>query len=72
MQFPNATGNNCEWCGMIHSALCPRIKSIEYEGGMIKRIEFHGTQPLTAAQIPWQPQLAGYQEAALGRFYVEN
>jgi len=32
----------CPYCGKMHPALCPRIKSIEYQenGLFIKRIEF--------------------------------
>jgi hypothetical protein len=41
MQTPNNPNEKCGWCGMIHVSLCPRIKAIEYEGGLIKRVEFH-------------------------------
>lgn len=33
--------NKCQFCGMIHTGMCPLIKSIEYyESGVIKRISF--------------------------------
>lgn len=35
-----ANSANCQWCGMIHGAKCPLVKAIEYEGGMVKRVEF--------------------------------
>lgn len=40
--MPNGTvSQNCPHCGLIHSTTCPRIASIEYEHGMVKRITFH-------------------------------
>ncbi len=36
----------CPHCGMIHKTTCPRIKAIEYENGMVKRIEFHAPVPV--------------------------
>lgn len=30
----------CEWCGNFHQFKCPLIKSLEYENGLIKRVEF--------------------------------
>jgi hypothetical protein len=41
METPNGPDRQCPWCGLIHPAMCPRIKAIDYEGGLIKRIEFH-------------------------------
>jgi hypothetical protein len=35
-----ATPGNCQWCGLIHGAKCPLVKAIEYEHGMVKRVEF--------------------------------
>jgi hypothetical protein len=33
--------NKCEYCGLIHEAVCPKVKSIEYnECGTVKRVEF--------------------------------
>lgn len=35
----------CGHCGMIHSAICPRIKSIEYyPNGTIKKVEYHSKE----------------------------
>jgi hypothetical protein len=36
----SATPKECQWCGQIHKTVCPKVKSIEYEVGMIKRVEF--------------------------------
>lgn len=43
--------NTCPHCGMIHQTTCPRIKAIEYQqdGITVKRIEFHGPQPMVSA-----------------------
>jgi len=30
----------CHYCGNFHATICPKIKSIEYDGGNIKRVEF--------------------------------
>ena len=32
---------NCPYCGMIHTSICPRVKSYEYySDGTVKRVEF--------------------------------
>jgi hypothetical protein len=31
---------SCQYCGLMHDFMCPRIKSIEYDGAAIRRIEF--------------------------------
>ena len=42
----------CGHCGMFHAGPCPRIKAIEYyENGNVKRIEYHGAQPMQSAQL---------------------
>lgn len=44
----------CQYCGTIHEAICPRIKSIEYhpDGTTVRRIEFFA--PADWAPISWQ------------------
>lgn len=33
--------NTCQWCGMIHTGSCPRVKATEYyPDGTVKRVEF--------------------------------
>lgn len=37
----SASGTACQWCGYFHSAICPRVRSIEYyNDGSLKRVEF--------------------------------
>jgi hypothetical protein len=37
---------NCPYCGLYHpQTICALIKSIEYDGPTIKRIEFHEREP---------------------------
>jgi len=32
----------CPHCGMFHSGVCPKIKSIEYfPNGSVKKVEYH-------------------------------
>jgi hypothetical protein len=53
--------DSCPYCGMIHQAICPRIKAIEYypDGISVKRIEFtdqgHVTHdpPKTGVILDW-------------------
>lgn len=36
-----AVAQLCEWCGVVHSGVCPKVKAIEYHlNGGIKRVEF--------------------------------
>jgi len=60
--LPAAT--TCPHCGLIHATTCSRIKAIEYrENGTVKRVEFHGPQPLVAGAIgvtPPQTAARGY------------
>ena len=36
----------CGHCGLWHTGLCQRIKSIEYhENGTVKRVEYHPDSP---------------------------
>lgn len=53
-----AAPSTCQYCGMIHGAKCPLVKAIEYEHGMVKRVEFFApndyAQPLAAA-VPLNP-----------------
>jgi hypothetical protein len=56
MMLPNNPNEKCGWCGVIHAAMCPRVKAIEYESGLIKRVEFHeGQRPASL-----QHQINGY------------
>jgi hypothetical protein len=32
--------SRCQYCGNFHTTVCPRVKAIEYDGAMIKRVEF--------------------------------
>lgn len=33
--------NPCHYCGLVHSTICPRIKTIEYnDNGTTKKVEF--------------------------------
>jgi len=44
---PNFTP--CIHCGMIHGAICSRIKAIEYhQDGSVKRVEYHEPRPLVS------------------------
>lgn len=52
----------CQYCGLMHEAICHRIKAIEYDesGFMIRRVEFHGpevafTVPAFTDQTPTPP-----------------
>lgn len=39
----------CEYCGMIHKGVCPKVRSIEYhQDSTIKRVEFFESQNLAA------------------------
>lgn len=31
----------CPHCGSSHQGICPRIKSVEYENGKVKRVEYN-------------------------------
>lgn len=38
---PKHTTEQCLWCGLIHSRLCPAVKAIEYfQNGAVRRVEF--------------------------------
>lgn len=39
------TGPTCKHCGGLHGPTCPRIKSIEYDGDSITKIEYHDHLP---------------------------
>lgn len=59
----------CRWCGMLHEAVCPKVKAIEYaeDGVTVKRVEFLVPTDYAAisgigAPIPAGPSLGpGFQ-----------
>lgn len=37
----------CQYCGLMHQYVCPKIRSIEYyENGAVKQVEFKTDSPL--------------------------
>lgn len=56
----NATAvqsESCQWCGMIHGTKCPLVKAIEYEHGMVKRVEFFAPNDYGPKLSPGWPTL---------------
>lgn len=52
VRFPSSTATYtvsqpaCEYCGCIHSGICPRIKFINYyKDGQVKSVGLHQPQP---------------------------
>ncbi len=57
-QTTPAQPQGCRWCGATwHGLHCPSVRAIEFfqDGVTVKRVEFHGPQPITAgpALKPW-------------------
>jgi hypothetical protein len=43
----------CQWRGAIHGAKCPLVKAIEYEHGMVKRVEFFAPNDYAPKLADW-------------------
>jgi hypothetical protein len=50
-------GSNCQWCGSIHGVKCPLVKAIEYEHGMVKRVEFFAPNDYAPKLAGWDPNV---------------
>lgn len=53
----------CRYCGstLPHPGICPSVKAIEYHpDGTVKRVEFHGPQPLPTIYWPQYPTYPNY------------
>lgn len=49
----------CQYCGMTHTATCPKIRAIEYyPDGTIKRVEFHNPVPNVLSTFPLNPNVS--------------
>ena len=42
----------CSYCGQFHKFKCPLVKSIEYEKGMTKRVEFFAPADYPKLEAP--------------------
>ena len=48
--------SKCQYCGMIHGPMCPRIAAIEYhENGQVKRVEFYDATGANGRSITDHP-----------------
>lgn len=54
----------CPHCGLIHETTCHLIKAIEYQpdGVTVKRVEFHGPQPIITPFDPGRMLVGGVDE----------
>jgi hypothetical protein len=57
----------CQYCGLTHDFTCPRIKSIEYDGPQIRRIEFHENWNAAAHSMGLRNPFARVNVTADGR-----